>query len=67
MTIDELRTSEEYSIHHTELKTGDVAKWEKDLVLPYIGKYGRGYMVIEPTYINYFINYRWITYYIKIT
>lgn len=66
MTIDELRTSDEYYIHHTELTTGDVTKWEKDLVLPYIGRYGRGYKVIEPTFISYFINYRWTTYYIKI-
>ena len=65
MTIEELKASEEYFIHHTELKTRGVSKWHTECIYPYKGMYGEGYVIEEPHYINFLMNYKYITYYIK--
>lgn len=64
MTIDELRNNPAYKVHHTASRRGYISRKGAGKVEPYKGRFGEGFIHIEPRTDT--TQYVWITYYIKI-
>lgn len=63
MTLDQLQHDPAYAEHHTAAARGYVSRRGGAHVLPYVGRFGKGYKVIRPRWDT--SQYVWVTYYIR--
>lgn len=61
MTLETLEKN--YKFHHHALDRGYVSRKHDPKILPYNGRFGKGYKVIAPNYKS--TRYCWVLYYIK--
>lgn len=62
MTIDELKNSNLYEVHHTAYAAGYVSRKGNGYIKKYNGRFGSGYTLHESCYIS--TRFHYITYYI---
>lgn len=63
MTFTQILESEIYKLHHTAWARGYVSRKTDSIVLPYKGRYGEGYKVLQPSFTS--TQYCYVTYYVK--
>ena len=63
MTINELRSKENYFEHHTASRHGYESRKSEGRIEEYNGKFGNGYIHIQPRFDT--TRYVYVTYYIK--
>lgn len=63
MTIDELKSNDNYFVHHTANRRGYESRRGEGRIEEYNGKFGNGYIHVQPRFdTNQYVN---VTYYIK--
>lgn len=63
MTIEKLKQSDRYHMHHTARARGYVSRKCEGIVQPYNGRFGCGYKVLRPAYDS--TTYCYVDYYIQ--
>lgn len=63
MTIEKLKNDSNYYVHHTSSRLGYVSRKGSGIVEKYSGRYGEGYVHIQPRWDT--SRYVFVTYYIR--
>ena len=63
MNASELKTSNEYVLHHTSLCRGYVSRKTEGIVRAYKGRFGEGYTLEHPNWESN--SYSFVSYYVK--
>lgn len=61
MTLETLEKN--YKFHHHALARGYVSRKHDPQILPYNGRFGKGYKVVAPNYNS--TRYCWVLYYVE--